>query len=284
MPVRIVTDSSADLDAAEAAQLSIEVVPLSIRFGPEEFTDGVDLSVEEFYRRLDSSDVLPETAAPSPGAFERAFRLQATAGADAIVCVTLSSELSATMQSAQNAAKALNGEVDVRVIDSRSLTSALGTMVTEAATRAAAGADADTIETLVRDLAARSRVIGALDTLENLKKGGRIGAAQALLGSLLSIKPLIDVMDGKVGEAGKARTRRRALEWLRDRVFERPHLQHLCVAHGMAPDLDDMLELLGPRYGRDDVRVTTIGPVIGAHAGPRVMGLTWVEPAERGRP
>ena len=110
MPVRIVTDSAADLDAAEAKDLGVEVVPLSIRFGVGEYTDGVDLSVEQFYDKLASSDELPETAAPSPGAFEAAFRRQAEAGADAVVCINLSSGLSATMQAAQNGAKALEGE------------------------------------------------------------------------------------------------------------------------------------------------------------------------------
>ena len=97
-------------------------------------------------------------------------------------------------------------------------------------------------------------MIGALDTLDNLKKGGRIGGAQALLGSLLSIKPLLDISSGEVEEAGRAQTRRKALEWLRDGIFERPAVEHLCVAHGMAPDLEQMLALLAPRYGPDQIR------------------------------
>jgi DegV family protein with EDD domain len=125
----------------------------------------------------------------------------------------------------------------------------------------------------------RTHVIGALDTLENLKKGGRIGGAQALLGSLLSIKPLLDISTGEVAEAGKARTRRRALEWLRDQIFAVPQVEHLCVAHGGAPDVDEMLALLAPRYPDDTIQVRTIGATIGTHGGPRVMGLTWVDPA-----
>lgn len=278
MPIRIVTDSSADLPADEATRLGVEVVPLSIRFGEEEFTDGVDLSVEQFYDRLASSPELPETAAPAPGAFEAAFRRQAAAGADAVVCINLSSGLSATIQSAQNAAKAVAGDVDVRVVDSRSITSGLGTQVREACRVASAGAGPDEVVALVEDLATRTHVIGALDTLENLKKGGRIGAAQALVGLLLSIKPLLDVSSGEVAEAGKARTRRKALEWLRDRVFAEANVEHLTVAHGMAPDVDDMLALLAPRYPADKVAITTIGATIGTHGGPRLMGLTWVEP------
>jgi len=131
MPVRIVTDSSADLPADDVAELGVEVVPLSIRFGSQEYTDGVDLSVGEFYDKLSTSADLPETAAPAPGAFEAAFRRQAEAGADAVVCINLSSGLSATIQSAQNAATAVAGDLDVRVVDSRSITSGLGTMVRE---------------------------------------------------------------------------------------------------------------------------------------------------------
>ncbi|MGH9258538.1 MAG: DegV family protein [Acidimicrobiales bacterium] len=279
MPVRIVTDSSADLPADEVARLGVEVVPLSIRFGAEEFTDGVDLSVAQFYDKLASSSDLPETAAPAPGAFEAAFRRQAAAGADAVVCINLSSGLSATFQSAQNAATAVADDLDVRVVDSRSITSGLGTQVTVAAEAAAEGASADEVVALVEGLVGRTHVIGALDTLDNLKKGGRIGGAQALLGSLLSIKPLLDISSGEVAEAGKARTRRKAIDWLRDQVFAQPEVEHLCVAHGMAPDVDDMVALLAPRYPADQIRITTIGPTIGTHAGPRVMGLTWVDPA-----
>jgi DegV family protein with EDD domain len=278
MPVRIVTDSSADLPSAEVERLGVEVVPLSIRFGTDEYTDGVDLSVGEFYDKLATTADLPETAAPSPGAFEAAFRRQAEAGADQIVCVNLSSGLSATIQSAQNAAKAAD-DLDVRVVDSRSITAGLGTQVTVAAEMAADGAGADDIVAAVESLAARTHVFGALDTLDNLKKGGRIGGAQALLGSLLSIKPLLDISSGEVAEAGRARTRRKALEWLRDKVFALPAVEHLCVAHGMAPDLEQMLALLAPRYGEDQINVTLIGPTIGTHGGPRVMGLTWVDPA-----
>jgi len=279
MPVRIVTDSSADLPADDVERLGLEVVPLSIRFGDEEYTDGVDLSVAQFYEKLASSADLPETAAPAPGAFEAAFRRQAEAGADAVVCINLSSGLSATIQSAQNAAKAVADDLDVRVVDSRSITAGLGTQVRAAAEAAAGGAGADEVVALVEGMVGRTHVIGALDTLDNLKKGGRIGGAQALLGSLLSIKPLLDISSGEVEEAGRARTRRRALDWLRDRIFALPEVEELTVAHGMAPDVDHMVALLAPRYPADKLRVTTIGPTIGTHGGPRVMGLTWIDPA-----
>ncbi len=276
MPVRIVTDSSCDLTDEEIAKHGVEVVPLSIRFGDDEYEDRTELSVEQFYAKLADAAVLPETAAPAPGKFEAAFRRHQDAGADAVVCINLSSELSATMQSAQNAAKALEGELDVRVVDSRSITSGLGTEVMLAAEAAAGGASADDVVALVDDVAARTHVFGALDTLENLKKGGRIGGAQALLGSLLSIKPILDISTGRVEEAGKSRTRKKALETLRDKVAEAGAIEHVSVHHGFAPDLEDMLALLDPIVPREQIRVGVIGPVIGTHGGPRVMGVTWV--------
>ena len=180
MPVRIVTDSASDLSEAEAAELGIEVVPLSIRFGDEEYTDRQDLSVSEFYEKMDALDVLPETAAPSPGAFEQAFRKLAGEGADAVVCINLSLALSATGQAAQAAAKAVADDLRVECVDSKSITAGLGTMVLAAARAARDGADADSIVALVNEMQPRTRVFGVLDTLDNLKKGGRIGNAQAM--------------------------------------------------------------------------------------------------------
>jgi DegV family protein with EDD domain len=278
MAVRIVTDSSCDLTDAEVAEHGIEVVPLTIRFGSEELEDRSELTVDQFYEKLSSSADLPETAAPAPGKFEAAFRRQASAGADAVVCINLSSGLSATMQSARTAASAIAGDLPVHVIDSRSITSGLGTQCLLAAQAAASGASADEVVALVEGLVSRTHVIGALDTLDNLKKGGRIGGAQALVGSLLSIKPILDISSGEVEEAGRARTRKKALETLRDRVAEAGDIGHLHVSHGFAPDADAMVELLvGIGHARESIQLTHIGPVIGAHGGPRVMGITWLD-------
>jgi DegV family protein with EDD domain len=275
MAVRIVTDSSSDLTAEAAAALGVEVVPLSIRFGDEELVDGVELSADEFYRRMASASDLPATAAPSPGAFEAAFRRCLDAGAEAVVCINLSAQLSATMQSAQTAAKAFEGTADVRVIDSRSVTSGLGSVVAWAAQRGAEGASADDIVAGVEDLIGRQRIWAALDTLDNLKKGGRIGGAKAFMATLLSIKPAISVHDGVVEEAGKPRTRKKSLQWLADKVLAEASVENLHVMHGHAPDIDEMLDLLAPKYARDDIAVGVIGPVIGAHGGPRVVGVTY---------
>jgi DegV family protein with EDD domain len=277
MPVKIVTDSAADLTADQVAAHGISVVPLTIRFGDDEFVDGVDLSPQAFYDKMAALDVLPATAAPSPGAFEAAFRA-AGADGDPVVCINLSSALSATMQSAQTAAKAIGDELDVRVLDSRSITAGLGMQVLAAAAAAEGGASADDIEALIGRLSHSTTVYGALDTLENLKKGGRIGGAQAMLGSILSIKPIIDISTGTVTEAAKQRTRKKSMVWLRDKLFELPDLEQVAVCHGCSEDVEELVELLAPRYTRDQLTIWTIGPVIGAHGGPRVLGLVWQNP------
>jgi DegV family protein with EDD domain len=223
-----------------------------------------------------STDALPETAAPAPGAFEQVFRKLAGEGADAVVCINLSGELSATIESARNAARSLEGEVDVRVIDSRTLTAGLGTIVLEAAKAARGGASVDEVVALADDLVARTRVYAALDTLDNLKKGGRIGGAQAFLGSLLSVKPLINVTGGHVEEAGKPRTRKKALVALRDQLYSEQGVVHLSVYDGEAPDVEAFLDLIADRYPRSEVRTGRIGAVIGTHGGPRVLGICYV--------
>jgi DegV family protein with EDD domain len=277
--VHIVTDSACDLPPERTDALGVGVVPLTIRFGSEELVDRTELTPTDFYARMAATDILPATAAPAPGVFEAAFRRCARAGADAVVCIDLSAELSATMASARTAATAVAGDIDVRVVDSRSITLGLGTQVEMAAEAAAAGMGVDDVEALVVDLAGRTKVWGALDTLDNLKKGGRIGGAQALLGSLLSIKPCIDISTGKVEDAGRTRTRRKAIQWLAGKVLAEPPVEHLSVVHGGAPaDAETLCDLLAPRYNRDTITVGTIGPVIGTHGGPRVLGVTYLLP------
>jgi DegV family protein with EDD domain len=274
MPVRVVTDSSCDLPEELVDQLGIEIVPLTIRFGSEELVDRKELSATEFWRRLQSAPKLPETAAPSAGAFETAFRGLATEGADAIVCINLSSKLSATMQAAQVAAKSMADTCPVVVVDSLTASMGVGTLAVSAAQQAKAGAGLDDI---VRDITSqrdRTKLFGALDTLEYLRKGGRIGTAQALLGSMLSIKPVIELRNGIVEEAGKVRTRSKSLRTLADHVGRQP-VERLAVLHGDAPDLDEFLDMVQPYVPRDEIIVGVVGPVIGTHTGPRVMGVTF---------
>lgn len=277
--VRLVTDSSCDLPPEVVETHGLVVVPLTIRFGEDELTDVVDLTPKQFYDRMATFEGLPETAAPSPGAFEAAFRQQVEAGADAVVCITLSAALSATMVSAQNGAKAVEDEIDVRVVDSKSITAGLGTIVRLAAEAAEGGASADEVVALVEDLGERVHVFGGLDTLDNLKKGGRIGGAQAMLGTLLSIKPIVDISTGAVEEAGKVRTRKKQMLALRDILQKAGEVEHLHVCDGFAPDVDEFVSVIAETHDRSSISRGTIGPVIGTHGGPAMIGLTWIDKA-----
>ena len=242
--VHVVTDSSSDLAPGDIAGLDVEIVPLTIRFGAEEFTDGVDLSVEQFYERMAASDELPQTACPSPGAFAAAFRRAEEAGADGVLCITISGALSNTLQSARTAADGYDGTVPVRVVDSLSVSAGLGTMVLQAAGAARDGADLDGVSAVVDGLIPRTRVLATLNTLENLIKGGRIGGAKAMIGSLLSIKPVVDITGGSVEEAGRARTRKRAMHVLYERMTSGGPIEHVAVMHGLAADVQDFLDLI----------------------------------------
>jgi DegV family protein with EDD domain len=284
-PVRIVTDSSCDLPAPIAEELGITIVPLTIRFGDEEFVDRVELSNAEFWSRCVNSTKLPETAAPAPGQFEADYRRLATEGATGIVVVTLSGALSATMQSAQLAARSVQSDestgLDIRVLDSRSITLGLGTIALACARLARDGASIDEVEAAAVDLIDRTRVFGALDTLENLKKGGRIGNAKALLATALSIKPIIEVTGGVVEQGGKQRTRSKALNFLVDKVKSYDGaIENLAVLHADCSDVDEFVEMLRP-YAPGEIVVGEIGPVIGTHGGRGTIGVAFQVASDR---
>ncbi len=277
--VVVVTDSSCDLPAEVAEEFGIDIVPLTIRFGDEEFIDRDELSTAEFWTRCVNSSTLPETAAPAPGQFEQAYRRAAANGATGVVVVSLSAALSATMQSAQLAARSITDDdsidLDIRVVDSRTISMGLGTIALACARAARDGVDVDDIERLAIDLVGRTRVFGALDTLDNLKKGGRIGNAKALLATALSIKPIIEVTGGVVEQGGKQRTRSKALNFLVDKVTSYGGgIENLAVLHADCSDVDLFVEMLQPHYPGDIV-VGEIGPVIGTHGGRGTIGVAF---------
>ena len=276
--IRVVTDSACDLPEALVSDLGIEIVPLTVRFGETELVDRRDVTPAQFWERCASFPGLPETAAPSPGSFEAAFRKLAGEGAEGIVCITLSAAMSATYQAADLAAKAVAGDIPVRVVDSRLVTVAQGQLAVEAARAAAAGKGLDDVAGAAEDLIERTRLYATLDTLDNLKKGGRIGGAQALIGTMLSIKPVIQIVNGEVEEEAKPRTRTRSLKFLVDKVRDAGAVEQLAVINAQAPDLDDFLDMLGELYPRDQILVGDVGPVIGTHSGPRALGVTFQVP------
>ena len=274
--IRVITDSACDLSTEVAAEHGITVVPLSIRFGDEEFVDGRDLTTEQFWARCKASAVLPETAAPSPGAFQEAFLAAADQGYDGILSLSLSGGVSATYQSAMTAAKAVADRIEVRAVDSRSMTMSLGLMVLDIAELAQGGADLDTLEARAALLIPRTSVYGAVENLDHLEKGGRIGGAKALLGSLLSIKPVVTLVNGEVAEESKQRTRGRSLHYLAEKVLNSAPLSRVAVAHGAAADLDTFLDLIKDVKSEHPLLVSQLGPVIGTHTGPGTMGICMV--------
>ncbi len=276
--VRIVTDSACDLPQSVADELGIEIVPLTIRIDGVEYVDRADLTPAEFWAKCAQSPTLPETAAPAPGHFEAAYRKLAAEGATSIVSVNLSGALSATMQSAELAARSVAPDIQVTVVDSQQCTMGLGLVVSRAAQLARQGASHAEVVELAVSLSQRTKVWGALDTLENLKKGGRIGGAKALLASALAIKPIIEVRDGKVEQGGKQRTRSKALQFVVDKVVEAAPVETLMVMHADCTDVDAFVAMLRPHHS-GEIIVSDIGPVVGTHAGHGTIGVAFNTPA-----
>jgi len=256
-----------------AAEHGIVVVPLSIRFGDEEFIDGRDLTTEQFWARCKASAVLPETSAPSPGSFQEAFLAAADEGYDGVLSLSLSGGVSATYQSALAASRAVADRIEVRAVDTRTMTMSLGILAIDVADLAATGADLDTLEARAHELIPRTSVYGAVDTLEHLEKGGRIGGARALLGSMLAIKPVVTLVDGMVAEESKQRTRARSLRYLADKILDSPPLSRVAIAHGAATDIDTFLDLIKDVKSEHPLMVNQLGPVIGTHTGPGTIGV-----------
>jgi DegV family protein with EDD domain len=259
-----------------ADALGIVIVPLHVRFGAIELVDRQQLRVEEFWARCSVSAELPETAAPSPGAFRTSFDALFAEGADAVVCVTLSSKLSATNEAAAQAARSMRQGAEVRILDSLSVTMGQGLVALAAAEAASGGAGLDQVVAAAESTRARLSVCGVLDTLENLRRGGRIGGAAAALGTLLSIKPVIEVREGVVEQESKQRTRAKSLRYLAQKVRSAAPLERLAVLDAQAPDFGEFLGLLSDVRSTRPLLVGEIGPVIGAHAGRGTIGVAWV--------
>ncbi len=274
--IRVVTDSASDLPADIVARLDIDVVPLTIRFDQDEFSD---LSPAEFWAKCKLYKSLPETSAPSPGAFQAAYERARDAGYDGVIVLTLSSLLSATHQSATLGAEAMDPEFPVRVIDTLNVSMGQGLIAIDVAEAAAQGADLDALVTKSNEAMGKIGVVATLDTLEHLIKGGRIGGAKALLGQVLAIKPMIDVKAGVVAEAGRQRTRAKALAAVASVARNHAPLRRLALIQGACSDADvaTLVSLVSDIPTKFPLIVADIGPVVGTHAGPGIIGLTWIE-------
>jgi DegV family protein with EDD domain len=272
--VRIVTDSTADLSLEQQRAAGITVVPLNVHFGDEVFRDRVDLSSTEFFRKLKAAPQLPRTSQPSPGVFEEVFRSLTDKG-DEVVAVLLSSKVSGTYNAAQIAAQAVPGKVDV--VDSESASMALGFLALEAVKLAAGGGGRTAVSEAVRRLVPKARILCAIDTLTYLEKGGRIGKARALLGSLLNFKPLITLREGEVVPLGRARGRPQMLDRLVEILRRDGRITRLAVLHGAAAAEGEHLRArLAAEYPDLEVIVSEIGPVLATHTGPGVIGITYL--------
>lgn len=277
--VRVVTDSACDLPDDVVDRLHVAIVPLSIRFGDEEFVDRRDLTPSEFWARCKSAKALPETSAPSVGAFQEVFELAARDGYDSAIVLTLSSQLSATFQSATLAAQAVADTMTVAVIDTLAVSMAQGLLTIEIAERALNGATLNELSAHAENLISKLGVVAALDTLEHLIKGGRVGGAKALLGQVLSIKPLVELKNGVVAEAGRQRTRAKALNAVAQQASLQAPFRRLAMMHGACSDADvaTLRGLISAIATEVPVVETNIGPVVGTHGGPGIIGLAWVK-------
>lgn len=275
--IRVITDSACDVPEEIATRLDIDIVSLSIRFGEEEFIDRVDLTPSAFWARCKKSKTLPETAAPSPGAFQTAYQRAKSDGCDGVIVLTLSAALSATNQSAALGADAVAGEIDVRVVDTKAVSMAQGLLAIEIAEQAKTGASLDDLVRSAEALTAKVGVCAMLDTLEHLVKGGRVGGARALLGQVLSIKPLLELKDGVVAEAGRQRTKAKALAAIVETVKSHAPLRRLALVHGDSSEVKALEALAASVSTEFEMIVTDIGPVVGTHGGPGIIGLCWVE-------
>ena len=280
--VAIVTDSTADLPPAVAAAAGVRVVPLYVRFGADEFQAGVDLSIEQFWTRMLAPGApIPATASPSPGTFQETFEACFAEGAEAIVCPVIGAGLSSTFQSATLAAGTLPDR-EIHVIDTRSTSMATGIPALLAAEMARVGMPAAEIAAGVRDRLPDIDLYVAVDTLDYLRKGGRLSAARAAIGTVLSIKPIITVRDGEVVMAEQPRTRTKARNRVIELVAATP-LERVAILHTptSTPDEvkafhDALIERIPGGIDPAHVSIGLLGASTAPHLGPDLMGAVFL--------
>ncbi|MBV9582374.1 MAG: DegV family protein [Chloroflexi bacterium] len=268
----VVTDSTADLSPDVQARLGLAMVPLIVNWDGQTYRDKLDLSPTEFYRRLRTTKALPKTGAPSPAAFEATFREQLKEH-DALICLNLAARLSGTCDVARRAAEAVDPQ-RISVVDTGSVSVCIGWLAEMAVTLANQGLPPAEIVEEIEQTRGRLRILALLDTLEFLQRGGRIGRAAALAGTLLSVKPILSVQDGEVAPVERVRTMNGAMRRLVELVVGAGPLERLGVMHADAPAnaalVEDQLHLRFPDLAVDRGE---LGPVVGTHGGPGVIGV-----------
>lgn len=282
MPVRIVTDSTSDIPPHLSQQLDAAVVPLSVVFGDEVLKEGIEISHDLFYERLQSSKVHPSTSAPSVGDFLEVYR-EVLKTTDEITSIHLSSKLSATYNNACQAAGQMADEgARIDVIDSESVSYGMMFLVAAASEAARKGASQQEIRSLVEGMIPRLHVYVVLDTLEYVRRGGRIGRARAFLGNVLRVKPILSFKGGEVHPEERVRTRVHALDRIFQLATQYPVIERVGVAYSTnAEEADAMRRRLEDALPGIEVDLARLGPVIGVHGGPGVLGVGILEGVQR---
>jgi len=281
--IAVVTDSTAYIPPEQSEEHQIPVIPLWLIWDGERYRDGVDIEPPTFYRRLENAETMPTTSQPSTGEFIEFFK-SVSETADAIICVFISSKLSGTVANAQ-AAKEQLPDIPIRIVDSLSTSMGQGFAALAAARAAEEGKSLEEVVHVAERVRDRTHVLFAVDTLEYLHKGGRIGGAQRLLGTALNIKPLLHLEEGRIDALTKVRTKKRAIERMLDIVEERlngDRIAEAAVLDVASPeDGDRVAREVGKRFGLDQICRTKVSPVIGAHVGPGTVGICfYTEPVE----
>jgi DegV family protein with EDD domain len=274
MTVKIITDSLADISADLVKSLDITIIPIHVLFGTDSFRDGIDLSTEQFYSKLASSKTLPTTAVPALGTFIQIYE-KVLKENDEILVLCVSHKLSATFETAAKAAEMIKQKCRVKVIDTLQIIMGEGLLVIQAAKAAKAGAKFDDLVKQVQNDMLRVESRMAFDTLEYLKRGGRIGAAQAFLGSILKINPILILRDGEVFPLSRERSRVKALDALYNFVLGYSDIEAIAVEDATTPaDADVLTRRLECKYGDKPIYRSKVSAVIGAHVGPSVIAVS----------
>ena len=271
--VRIVTDSTCDLTNEIVSTLGITVVPLFVHFKGETYRDGIDLTTEDFYRKLAESTTLPTTSSPSPGSFYEVYNKLAEE-TDEILTITISSKLSATYKATVEGKELCKSNCRIEIIDSLSAVVGLGLIVIAAAKAAQAGCGLDEVIDITKSSMRRMDLRIVFDTLEYLKRGGRIGTAQAFLGTMLKVNPVLTIKDGLTEGVARLRSRAKAIDYLYDFALSFNHIEEMAIEDANTPeDVETLVERLSSTFPRERIHRLKVSPVIGTHVGPRVLGL-----------
>jgi DegV family protein with EDD domain len=282
MAIRIVTDSTADIPQEKAQALGITIVPLTVFFGEEAYLDGVELDNAGFYTKLQTSKVSPRTSQPSPAAFQEAYKRLINEGADAILSVHVSAKLSGTYQSACTGRDSLPDDmkkIPIDIVDSESVSLAMGVAIMHAAEEARQGASLEEIKAHLLDELSRTRILFVLDTLEYLKRGGRVGGAKALLGNLLSVKPILTLKNGIVVPVEQPRTRSKAYARIAQMLREMEKPEQFTIVESDEEVGRQLAQAVKEVYS-EAIPTYKLGAVVGTYAGPGTAGIAFVTPQE----